>query len=275
MVYIKVDEEPVRHILFHNARNEKVEHVIVFLCGKGERGNDLDDLFKTGLPKVLKDSPGFKLPNTVVMCCQLPVFNAWTWDNETLSQLIVDYVSANWHSAKLHLTGLSLGGQGVFFMAENYVIDSAGIIAGFTWQRISTVLPDFEEIPTYICHGNRDNVVNRSAIKLGNQLVDSDKDCELHVLNAGHSVWNWAYKIGNEQGYLEWFRRKFLQNGTQPPQEPKEFIPVDLDSLNHGDFVFSPNGDRYLVTGIRQDNLIVAMRSDIVDENWKERNPNY
>ena len=276
MIFEYKDEEPVRHILFHNNRNEKIKHVIIFMCGKGQKSKNIDDLFETGLPTILRDNPDFVLPNTVVMCCQIPSADAWVWNDETIANIIMGYLWSKYNNCKYHFTGLSLGGQGVLYMAENYAIDSAGVVAGFTWTTANDLAPKLQNIPSYFVHGKNDTVVNKSVYDLTNKLIDEyDADCKFHELVAGHNVWNWAYRIDNPEGYLNWFTSKFLSNGTNTPDDPKEFIPVDLNSLKQGDFVISPKGDSYMVTGIQDDSLIVGVRGDIIDENWKVRNPNY
>lgn len=274
MIFEYKDEEPVRHILFFNNKNEKIEHVIVFMCGKGQKGTNIDDLFETGLPKILRENVGFVLPNTVVMCCQLPSSSAWVWNDDSIASNIMEYVRTTYTDCKYHFTGLSLGGQGVLYMAEHYAVDSIGVMAGFTWTKPNELAPNLQNIPTYFAHGKNDTVVNKSVYGIIAKL-GYDADCEFHELDAGHNVWNWAYRIDNPEGYLNWFRDKFLSNGTNTPDDAKEFIPVDLNALKQGDIVISPKGDNYMVIGISDDLLMVGFRANTIDENWKVRNPNY
>ena len=274
MIFQYKDKEPIRHILFHNQRNERIEHVIVFLCGKGQRGQNLQDLFETGLPKVLRNNPDFELPNTVVVCCQLPSSGHWVWNDDDLASILMGYVRNRWANSCYHITGLSLGGQGSLYVADLYGVDSVGVMAGFTWNK-EEAIDSLHSIPTYFVHGENDKTVNDSARYVADTLIEKGEDCEYHLLDMGHNVWDWAYDIDNNQGYLNWFRNKFLSNGGNTPDDPKEFIPVDLNSLKQGDFVISPNGDEYMVSGMIDQKFIIAIRSDVINENWEVRNPNY
>lgn len=265
MIYEEKNHEPIRHILFHNQRNEKIEHVIVFLCGKGQRGKNLEDLFETGLPIVLRDNPGFELPNTVVMCCQLPTLGAWLWTDESLGAGLITYLRHRWANASYHLSGLSLGGQGALHIANLYGVNSVGVIAGFTWNK-QEVIDSLHSIPTYFVHGENDTIVNDSARYVADTLIEKGEDCEYHLLDMGHNVWNWAYDIHNDKGYLAWFRRKFIET-----ENPSESVPVQLDKLMEGDTVFDPNGIPHRVFYSAKGQIVVACQiiSRLVNGDWK------
>ena len=270
MIYEEKNDEPIRHILFYNQRNERIEHVIVFLCGKGQRGENLHDLFETGLPKVLRNNPDFELPNTVVVCCQLPSSGHWVWNDDDLASILMGYVRNRWANSCYHITGLSLGGQGSLYVADLYGVDSVGVMAGFTWNK-EEAIDSLHSIPTYFVHGENDKTVNDSARYVADTLIEKGEDCEYHLLYMGHNVWDWAYDIDNDQGYLAWFRGKFLEGFSE--QQP-EFIPVDLTKLKLGDTVYHPNGHPHLVTCITKDS-IVAVVGDTVETDWKIKNPDY
>lgn len=277
MIYEEKNEEPIRHLLFHNQGHKRttVDHVIIFLCGTGQKGANINELFETGLPKVLRDNPAFELPNTFVMCCQIPSSGSWVWNDDELMRKLFDYVRSHFLGAKIHLTGLSLGGQGVLYACTRHIVHSIGVMAGFVWD-ITGMVHSIYLVPSYFVHGSNDTVVNKS---VPDSIIPSlrrlNADCTYHERDAGHNVWNWAYDIDNPQGYLQWFRDKFIENDNTPPDEEKEYIPVEMDSLELGDTVISPTDVEYVISRITEDNLIIAIKGDVVNDGWKARNPNY
>jgi pimeloyl-ACP methyl ester carboxylesterase len=165
--------------------------LILFLHGMGERGYDLRDVEKNGLPQVLKDQPDF--PFIVVGPQCLP--GGW-WSapelGELLDRLLVKFrVDVD----RVYLTGLSMGG----FASWDLAIE--------TPERFAAVVPvcgggdprDVERIkdlPIWVFHGDADDVVR---LPYSEEMVDAlrgvGSDVRFTVFpGVGHDSWTPAYE---------------------------------------------------------------------------------
>jgi predicted peptidase len=92
--------------------------VVLFLHGAGERGDDLDLVTLHGPPKQAR--AGQQLPFLMV-APQCPDGSWWNWQTEALIALL-DEIQAG-HPVdpdRIYLTGLSMGGIGVWELAARY-----------------------------------------------------------------------------------------------------------------------------------------------------------
>lgn len=126
--------------------------LILFLHGSGERGDDLAAVAREGLPELLEHAA----KQAFILAPQCPADKRWTDYLDPLLELL-DEVQAGYPTTpqKLYLTGLSLGGEGVWRLAA------------LAPQRFAALVPvcgrsnpaDAERIahiPTWIFHGSLD-----------------------------------------------------------------------------------------------------------------------
>jgi predicted esterase len=148
--------------------------VILFLHGRGERGSEGMWQTQIALPQAVRDHPE-RWPFVIVMP-QCPVSNYWT-DPEMLAMAMatLDQESAEFHAdpERTYLTGISLGGYGVWELARLYphrwaaiAIASSGIFWSYAperWQQASTLPAEYAQAlgrtPVWLFHGTEDNVV--------------------------------------------------------------------------------------------------------------------
>ena len=177
--------------------------LLVFLHGAGERGDDLDILYRHGVPKLIRD--GREIP-AVVLCPQIP--DGIVWDNVVFQvKDIVDSVCVEYGilSDRIVLTGLSMGGFGTWSVAFTYPELFAGIApicgGGMTWRvglltRAST--------PVRMYHGDNDlTVIPEYSKIMFNRLKQDNADAELSLLaGMGHTeAANYAYE---HTDLMEW-----------------------------------------------------------------------
>jgi len=150
--------------------------VILFLHGSGERGSEGMDETQIGLPQAIRVHPD-RWPFIVVMP-QVP-FGHRHWTDPDMMQMALaalDQDTKEFHGDRdrTYLTGLSLGGYGVYELARYNPHRFAAIVpvsGGVFWSykpdrwRESAILPGeyaraIGRTPIWIFHGADDNVVS-------------------------------------------------------------------------------------------------------------------
>ncbi len=169
--------------------------LILFLHGMGERGNHLEDLYNSALPKMLNE--GMDLPFIVAMP-QCPGDSYWTEETKSLKFLIDELILTNVvDESRIYITGLSMGGYGTYEMLIRYPhVFAAGIPIcggiGSVFSKINTLR--LRDKPLWIFHGEQDPVVS----------VKESRDI-ITVLNLIHSK-NLKYTIYPDLNHDSWTR---------------------------------------------------------------------
>lgn len=148
--------------------------MILFLHGRGERGEEGMWQTQTGLPQAVRDHPE-RWPFVIVMPqCTYP--NFWTdQDMMTLALAALDQEQAEFHTDpdRTYLMGLSMGGYGAWELAKTnpkrwaaIAIASGGIFWSYAperWQEALTLPGEYaraiEHTPVWLFHGTDDPVV--------------------------------------------------------------------------------------------------------------------
>ncbi len=106
--------------------------VVLFLHGSGERGSDNQAQLKQGLPPWLKEH-GADFP-AVVVAPQAPDGTVWSGESERAAMAALEKSIRDYHGdrARLYLTGLSMGGYGVWQIAVDHpgMFAAAAVICG-------------------------------------------------------------------------------------------------------------------------------------------------
>jgi predicted peptidase len=163
-----IQEVPVNYLLYlpagYGREPGKEWPLILFLHGRGERGDDLALLKRHPLPEMLARQADFPF---IVVSPQLSLDQLW-WSamidplNTLLDQVVARYAV---DSRRIYLTGLSMGGFGTWEFALRYPERFAAIvpIAG-GWQEYSLQAPQnicaLKNVPTWVFYGAQDTIVN-------------------------------------------------------------------------------------------------------------------
>jgi predicted peptidase len=164
--------------------------LILFLHGAGERGDDLSLVRALGIPRRIAD--GFELP-ALVLAPQCPSGQRWSPDalawllDETERTQAVD-------SDRICLTGLSMGGGGVWALAMHQPSRFAALapVCGFGDPSRAAAIT---HIPVWAFHGARDDVV---PLQRTTEMIDALRACGAEprltvYLEAGHDSWTETY----------------------------------------------------------------------------------
>lgn len=169
--------------------------IIVFLHGRMEQGSDPLRAMSVGLgPALLREAS--RIP-AVVIFPQFPEGGNWKSDeraDDVIAALDQTLGSVPTSVARVTLTGLSMGGQGVYEVASRHPdrFKRLGPLCGWG-SGDATVLAT---LPTWIHHGEKDSVIASSeSVTMRDRLVAaSAKDVRLSLYpDDGHDCWSRAY----------------------------------------------------------------------------------
>jgi predicted peptidase len=199
--------------------SDKELPLVVFLHGMGERGTDLEIVKIHGLPKMIEGGTDFPF---IAVSPQCPEHSLWSNELDALHALIEKIIQDfRIDTARIYLTGLSMGGFGTWHMAAAYPSMFAAIvpICGGTTQHIG--FPEriqvLKDVPVWAFHGAQDQVV---PLQLSQELVDVLKEHRGNVKftvypDAEHDSWTQTYE--NPELYdwlLEQKNENFQISGT-------------------------------------------------------------
>lgn len=185
--------------------------VILFLHGSGERGSEGLDEMQIGLPQAIRLHPE-RWPFVVVMP-QVPFGHRHWTDPEmmgmAMAALQAEVKEFHGDPDRLYLTGLSLGGYGVWEMARAYphrfaavVPVCGGVFWSYQpqrWREVNTLPAEYARAvgrtPTWIFHGGADPVVSpRQSRLLYAALKAAGGDVRFwEYAGIKHNVWDRAY----------------------------------------------------------------------------------
>ena len=181
--------------------------LLVFLHGAGERGTNVDHLYRHGIPKLLKE--GMEFP-AVILFPQCPANFIW---NNMVKELkvLIDQVAAEFRILpdRILMTGCSMGGYGTWEMAMCYPETFAAIApvagGGVMWRT-----PKLKDVPVLAYHGKADSVVLPSQSQIMVEYTNlSGGHAELTLLDGlGHNDGiDYAYRHTDLIGRLLSFRK--------------------------------------------------------------------
>lgn len=185
----KITTGPLPYLLYTPDNDANVP-LILFLHGSGERGDDLVHVGDEGLPEILANVPG-----AVVIAPQCPKDTRWT-DNMDALESILDEVVTEYaiDKGRVYLTGLSLGGQGAWFLAARAPARFAALVpvCGRSNPEAADLL---KNLPTWVFHGADDDTVPLDeSEKMVRALEAVGGNVKLTVYqNTGHNSWTRAY----------------------------------------------------------------------------------
>ena len=215
--------------------------VILFLHGAGERGEDGMDETQIGLPMALRSHPE-RWPFVVVMP-QLPyVHHHWT-DPEMMAMamaaLRAEVREFHGDPQRVYLTGLSLGGYGVWEIAKEYpgrFAAIAPVCGGIFWSYEPSRWRDAElpeeysraigRTPVWIFHGAEDRVVSTEQAQIMYSAIAKAGGDVRYWEYAGcqHNAWDKAYS--DPQLPLWFLSHRLSDIPTAKPYAERRLIPL-------------------------------------------------
>lgn len=241
--------------------------VILFLHGSGERGSDGLDETQVGLPNALR-SHYERWPFVVVMP-QVP-YSHHHWTDPDIMAMAMATLNAEvkeFHGdpQRLYLTGMSLGGYGVWEIAKNYPGHFAAIApvcGGIYWSYAPgrwhqpELVPEYVKAigrtPVWLFHGADDPVVSptQSQIMFA-ALTAAGGDVRFwEYANYHHNAWDRAYV---DPQLPQWFLAHRLSDiASAQPYSEKKIIPIHPPPIHVDPSVYDAYQGEYVDAGVTQ-----------------------
>jgi predicted peptidase len=192
----------MRYLLYlpQNYTPDQAWPLILFLHGSSEGGEDVDQVRREGLPKLLETNPDFPF---VVVSPQNPADVPWA-DNLPELNGLIDFIQAHYaiDPQRLSVTGLSMGGYGTWQLASLYPQRFAALVpiaGGYDYYRPGVPprnICALKDVPMWVFHGERDTIVE---VGRAQPLVEALQKCGGQVKftlypDANHrATWERAY----------------------------------------------------------------------------------
>ncbi|GAA0894018.1 hypothetical protein GCM10009122_36980 [Fulvivirga kasyanovii] len=243
--------------------------LMIFLHGAGEKGSgspsDLEKVKANGPPKEIKN--GHNMCFTVggvekcfiVIAPQLPGSKP-SWGvsliDEVFNYVLNGPLNYRVDLNQIHLTGLSLGSNGVYKYAYMSVNDpnklaSISPIAAWGDTNKGCVISE-RKIPLWAFHGDQDKTVGYAS---GLAMFNAVKDCTTPVPTAelifttyegvGHNSWGRAYNTGHtyhNPNLYEWMLSKSLSGNPTANAGPDQSITLPTNSITLSGSGSDPDG---------------------------------
>ena len=184
--------------------------VILFLHGAGERGDDGLIQTEVGLGRALRQFPD-RYP-AIVVFPQAPEDSLWQGTSAEMAMAALEQTMDEYRvdMSRIYLTGLSMGGNGSWYLGYHYADRFAAVAPICAWVGTSEFLPptipDVPDpyaavaarlggTPVWIFHGEADGVVpvdeSRAMFRALQDAGGPVKYSELP--GTGHNAWDAAY----------------------------------------------------------------------------------
>lgn len=193
--------------------------VIIFLHGSSLRGDNLEKVKEYGLSWLIEEGKDFPF---IIVSPQCPANKTWAtddWFPDFLEELKSKY---RIDPDRIYLTGVSLGGEGVWWLAIKYPETFAAIapVCGPTGAlNLPVKARRIKHIPAWVFHGAKDvNVLVRESETMVAGLKEYGGDVTFEVFpEAGHSAF--TKRVYGEQFLYDWFlghkKSRFYENGQK------------------------------------------------------------
>jgi predicted peptidase len=191
--------------LFSEAPASQPAPLLVFLHGASERGDNLDELSRQGLPQILAAQ---RRHNFHVLAPQCPANSSWCLEFRALSQLLVECTeNFKVDPTRVYLLGLSMGAGAAWYWAwrEPKRFAAMALCCGRApwWAGFPERAAELKDLPVWLFHGAKDQII---PLKASQQLADAHRSnggaAHLTVYHdVGHECWSRAL---DEASLWEW-----------------------------------------------------------------------
>ncbi|MDD5206135.1 MAG: prolyl oligopeptidase family serine peptidase [Desulfobacterales bacterium] len=200
--------------------NDKKWPLILFMHGAGERGHDPDILKKHGIPKIVETRPDFGF---ITISPQCEIGASWDGYIETLEALLDETVlTLPVDTGRVYLTGISMGGQGVWRLAVEIPDRFAALVPICGYGPPTQGFPErvcmLKDVPVWVFHGADDDIV---PLEESRKMVAALEACGGNVRftiypDTGHDSWTRTYD--NPELY-QWLLKHDLSEKTRRSED--------------------------------------------------------
>jgi predicted peptidase len=186
--------------------------LILFLHGQLEWGDDPTILTRQGVPKLLDE--GEELP-AIVVSPQTPEGKRW-WPRTAVLGAFLDRIEATYavDLQRVYLTGISMGGYGVWALAMRYPQRFAALVpiaggADYNTDEIPQEICALNDVPTWAFHGEMDvNVPYTESVNAVAALRACGGNVRLTLYPDAAHVESWERAYANDELWAWLFQQK-------------------------------------------------------------------
>ncbi len=184
------------------ANTAKNYPVIVYLHGSSHRGTDLNKLKGYGLPYLIDKGQDFDF---IIVSPQCPSEKYWftdNWFDALYTELKMQY---RIDTARLYLTGISMGGGGTFEVAKDFPDTFAALVPLCPWRSDTSRICQLNKVPIWTFHGTADDIVPVAETE---EKVKALQKCHGDITytpleNDGHGI-QWLYEKQGKHDIYQW-----------------------------------------------------------------------
>ena len=236
----KLERKKISYLIFkpnsYYIGNTKNLPLVLFLHGRGERGNDLELVKRQALPKMIAEG-NTEFP-FILIAPQLPESEE-EWYTKDLISLVEEMESEySIDENRIYLTGISLGGNGVWKLATEFPNKFAAVVPISGWGDTSRICR-LRDSNVWAFHGAKDTLILPERTL---EIVERLQYCNPNVKstlypNAKHDAWTETYK---NPEFMKWFlnqRKKDFKEEKQSQNKPIHTKSNPLKIIVIGDSV--------------------------------------
>ncbi|GIV36279.1 MAG: phospholipase [Cyclobacteriaceae bacterium] len=214
----ETDTLPYRLLRPERAKVNKKYPLVVFLHGAGERGRDNEINLKYITPLFLNEINRKKFPAYVVVPqCPPGIWWApqnWGEPGHTPAHTVIKLIDSlaiqfNIEKNRIYLMGLSMGGNGTWYLLATYPEKFAAGVPICGWGN-PRLIPAMKNVPVWVFHGDADPVVpvdrSRELVNAIRQAGGNPRYTEYP--GVGHDSWTPAL---SEPELLKWLFSKRIR----------------------------------------------------------------
>ncbi len=219
-IFQNQNKEMLRYRLYKpaNYNRQKNYPLLIFLHGSEQRGADNEAQLTQGLG-ILVENIIAKNYECIIVAPQCPEYERWAnleWDqtnheqphelarpSHLVMQLVNDFIlKGKVDPARIYLTGISMGGFGVWDIISRFPETFAAAIPVCGGGDKNTAI-SIKELPLWVFHGEQDNIVDvECSRKMIKALQNSGASPNYTEFKAtGHECWSQAFSYA---GLVEW-----------------------------------------------------------------------
>ena len=210
--FLSVCRESRRHILpfalylpkDFDSDPDKKWPLLIFLHGAGERGSDLKAVHRHGPFREIREGREFPF---VVVAPQVPEDSLWEGHQETLNEMLDDWIAAyRIDPDRVYLTGLSMGAYGAWSWGSLNA-DRFAAMMPLCGSGDPNRASRLRGVPVWAFHGDQDDTVPLSGTaNMVEKLQSSGGDVRFTVCEGvGHDCWTETY---HREDIYEWLLSK-------------------------------------------------------------------
>jgi predicted peptidase len=161
--------------------------LIFFLHGGSGRGDEINLVAKYGPPAIAAKGGDYPF---IVLSPQCKKGEIWT--NTDLLISLLDDVIAHYRvdPDRVYLTGSSMGGRGVLYLAYKHPERFAAVVPVCPWAPNTDWVPALKTVPMWIFHGDKDTLAPiKDSIDLVKALRSTGNEVQFTILpGRGHDI---------------------------------------------------------------------------------------